>query len=88
MIAEEARLKIMQALDNNHIKRIPDILTNSEAILWDKNEPGSLIYVFSPKTNGAKKAKAIVKVNFTDKGKSYNIVGSSGLVNSKNLKDI
>ena len=55
------------ALDDDDLDRLPAIFARPEAVLFDHERPGDLLYVFEPANDPARKGKVVVRVNFTDR---------------------
>jgi SPP1 gp7 family putative phage head morphogenesis protein len=71
------------ALTPEELKMLPDIVANSEAILWDTQDP-ALLYVV---TDRDRKIKVVTRVNYRLKGASepVNIIATAGRVLRENL---
>jgi len=102
IIARDDRLKRMRratkaqraaALSIEDLRRLPDILNEPRAVLWDKQDP-ALVYVFEPLDPAEQRlGKIIVRVGFTQRVRTRgvrqqivtNAVRSGGLVKTSDL---
>ena len=87
------------ALDDADIDRLPDVIARPDAVLYDRERPGELLYVFSPDNAGRKagiKGKVVACVNFTAKlrlgdanraGVTTNALRTAGYVETHNLHE-
>ena len=84
------------ALDAADLDRLPAIIARPEAVLYDTERPGELLYVFTPADDAARKGKVVVRVNYTDRLKlgeaarasvTTNSVRSAGYVQAGDLPE-
>ncbi|MHC8442137.1 MAG: hypothetical protein ACYYK0_08155, partial [Candidatus Eutrophobiaceae bacterium] len=74
------------ALSPDDIRRIPGIIGNPEAILYDKREP-ALPYVFSPQGESGK-GRLVVRIDpLKGGGKIASAIKTGGLVETRNLRE-
>ena len=84
------------ALDIPDLDRLPDIIARPDAVLYNAERTGELLYVFKPAADPERKGKVVVRVNYTTKlaldgeertGVTTNSVRSAGYVQPENLRD-
>ena len=89
-----------QALDDADLDRLPEIIAQPEAVLYDTQPKGKgvshvLLYVFAAASD-SRKGKVVVEVNYTEKLKvddasrqqaTSNSVRSAGYVDAHNLRE-
>ena len=82
------------ALDDADIDRLPAIVAQPDAVLYDTERPGELLYVFEPVTDVGRKGKVVVRVNYTAKlklddatrtGVTTNSIRTAGYVQTDDL---
>ena len=74
------------ALSTEEIKRIPEYISNPDAVLWDKQKQ-NILYVVSSSTDD-RKNKIVVEVNYDLKGTGKtNLIVTSGKVSLIMLRD-
>lgn len=70
------------ALDDADLDRLPENIARPRAVLYDKERPGELVYVFDPAGDRGRKGKVVVRVNYTAKLKFGNADRSGVTTNS------
>ena len=84
------------ALDDADLDRLPDIITRPDAVLYDTEREGELVYVFTPTNDPERKGKIVVRVNYTDRlrldeaGRASvitNSIRTAGYVAAHNLRE-
>ena len=82
------------ALDDADIDRLPAIFARPDAVLYDTERPGELLYVFEPVNDVGRKGKVVVRVNYTAKlklgdasrtGVTTNSIRTTGYVQADDL---
>ena len=91
------RRALGQALDDADLDRIPEILANPRAVLFEAPKEGpTLLYVFDPDAAprtprqdqaDERRGKIVVRVNFSSAEGVTNAVRSAGYVDARNLRD-
>jgi hypothetical protein len=77
------KTELKKAISEEQIMRVPEILRNPNAILWDKTEGGAL-YVFDIEGDSAN--KLVVTVDYALKGVGKrNVFNTAGKIPTKNL---
>ena len=83
------------ALGEDDLDRLPEAVARPEAVLYDSEGGGELLYVF-PRAGGGGKGKVVARVNYTAKialdgeprrGVTTNSVRTAGYVQSADLRD-
>ncbi|QII11233.1 putative Mu-like prophage FluMu F protein [Candidatus Kuenenia stuttgartiensis] len=80
----DKKRELGKALGLEEIKKIPSIISDYEAVLWDSLNKDTILYVFSSKD---KKGKLVVEINYGLKGEKVNLIKSGGVVLLENLKN-
>ena len=75
------------ALTNADLDRLPEIMAEPRAVLFETQKRGStLLYVFDP-IEDTRKGKIAVRVNFARRKGATNAVRTAGYVDSGNLRE-
>ena len=80
----ESKIARGAALSIDEIRRIPEVISGYEAVLWDSQDP-ALLYVFS---SGSMKGKIVVAVDYKLKGQGIvNLIKTAGKTQNSDLRD-
>lgn len=85
--------KAGKAIDIDDVARLPEILAEPEAVLYDRAAK-ALVYVFSPAGDGSKKGKVVVRVDYAirtrdevGKRSTANLARTAGLEGAQSPRD-
>ena len=75
-----------QALDDADLDRLPEILAEPRAVLFETRKDPTLLYVFDP-ANDTRRGKIAVRVNFAASEGETNAIRTAGYVEARTLHD-